>query len=506
LDGVIDAVDRLGGKLRRAIGESMQRALARPPLARVTTASLDALRAYSEARRLWVESPAEASIQRVLALLDQAIARDSDFAMAYRFQGVVLGNFNRESSAGARLASEHAYRLRERLPELERLMVTGTYRVQRRDPAAEATFQESLTLDSANVWALVNLSDLRLTQRRWAEAESLAVRAIDAYTEVAVPCAYSAHYNAVEAQVAQQRFVAAESTLDRMLRQGCRGWRQVRGYYLFARRDYGGILGLAASLSNRAGFDSAGFYDEFVRFALVAQGRLHDAFRAPASNITAAIDRARLYVRYAGDRARAIKEIAEARRRFGWDTIPPARRPYGALISAVAEAGWVAEARHLLDECLAAAATDSNLALDLPAYRPAIEGAVALAEGRFQNAADDYLRWNAAPFISAEHPYNQGFYEAGAALDRLGKTDSAVALYERALSQPVTENTDVLWYPLALRRLGELHESLGHRSQAIHYYTRFIDLWKDADPELQPQVAAARQRLKRLTGELSATP
>lgn len=40
--------------------------------------------------------------------------------------------------------------------------------------------------------------------------------------------------------------------------------------------------------------------------------------------------------------------------------------------------------------------------------------------------------------------------------------------------------------------------------RGIHYYTRFIDLWKDADPELLPQVAALRRQLKRLTGELPA--
>lgn len=42
--------------------------------------------------------------------------------------------------------------------------------------------------------------------------------------------------------------------------------------------------------------------------------------------------------------------------------------------------------------------------------------------------------------------------------------------------------------------------------RGIHYYSRFIDLRKDADPELLPQVAAVRLQLKRLTGEISATP
>ena len=33
------------------------------------------------------------------------------------------------------------------------------------------------------------------------------------------------------------------------------------------------------------------------------------------------------------------------------------------------------------------------------------------------------------------------------------------------------------------------------------YYTRFVDLWKDADAELQPAVRDVRGRIARLAGE-----
>jgi hypothetical protein len=36
------------------------------------------------------------------------------------------------------------------------------------------------------------------------------------------------------------------------------------------------------------------------------------------------------------------------------------------------------------------------------------------------------------------------------------------------------------------------------RAKAIDYYTRFVELWSRADPELQPRVSAVRQRLTRL--------
>ncbi len=60
---------------------------------------------------------------------------------------------------------------------------------------------------------------------------------------------------------------------------------------------------------------------------------------------------------------------------------------------------------------------------------------------------------------------------------------------------------DATFYPVALRRLAEFAESRGDRGAALGYYERFVDLWRDADPDMQPQVAGARQRIAALTAE-----
>jgi hypothetical protein len=57
------------------------------------------------------------------------------------------------------------------------------------------------------------------------------------------------------------------------------------------------------------------------------------------------------------------------------------------------------------------------------------------------------------------------------------------------------------WLALSLKRLGELHEARGERKKAVEYYTRFVEQWRDADPELQPGVREVRQRLARLAAE-----
>ena len=50
-------------------------------------------------------------------------------------------------------------------------------------------------------------------------------------------------------------------------------------------------------------------------------------------------------------------------------------------------------------------------------------------------------------------------------------------------------------------RLKELAEERGDWEKAAEYYARFVELWVDADPELQPRVQAAQQRLEEILAE-----
>jgi len=51
---------------------------------------------------------------------------------------------------------------------------------------------------------------------------------------------------------------------------------------------------------------------------------------------------------------------------------------------------------------------------------------------------------------------------------------------------------------VAARRLGELYEARGDIAKAIASYEEFVTLWKNADAELQPQVADIKARIARL--------
>jgi hypothetical protein len=48
------------------------------------------------------------------------------------------------------------------------------------------------------------------------------------------------------------------------------------------------------------------------------------------------------------------------------------------------------------------------------------------------------------------------------------------------------------------KRLGELYEAKGDEQRARDHYAKFVALWNNADPELQPKVSQVKQRLARL--------
>jgi hypothetical protein len=50
-------------------------------------------------------------------------------------------------------------------------------------------------------------------------------------------------------------------------------------------------------------------------------------------------------------------------------------------------------------------------------------------------------------------------------------------------------------------RLGQLYDERGDQENAALHYARFVELWEEADPELQPRVRAAQARLEAIVRE-----
>lgn len=482
---LIGAVEELSRKLRGDIGESLHSVRAAPPLAQVTTASLPALRAFMAGKR----AENDGDRPRAIALLRQAVDLDSTFAMAWRALSAVYGNDNRYGPSLD--ASTRAYVFRDRLPELERLQVAALYHSRRGEyELAAAAYQRLIDLEPQSAVVLVGYADLMLKTRRWEEAEAVARRAIEVDPQSAV-----GYWNLAEAQIVQRRFAAADSTLARMGRNlpGSSWLRELRPKVMVAARDFETAQVYWDSLDASGAIAS----DELNRvqhcYYLPYRGRLRAWERCRRLNPMTAWPA----LRYVGDTVgvRRLIDAEWASMRAGGET-----RWAPVLIALLAEMGMVSDARQFLDEWQELVGPDDP---GLRVEQSYAAGAIALAEGNADSAATAFLAWNQSGYAGARYLFNRGFAEAGTAMDRAGRPDSAIVLYERALMQPTiyAQVYEIRWYPLVLHRLGELHEAAGHREQAIEYYGRFISLWRDADPELQPQVADAKMRLARLVGE-----
>ena len=119
-----------------------------------------------------------------------------------------------------------------------------------------------------------------------------------------------------------------------------------------------------------------------------------------------------------------------------------------------------------------------------------------MAEHRYDDAIVEYRKsetWTSCPLC--------GVHALGRAYELAGQADSALAVHarylgSRALYRWGADGTD-LWRTLLA--LASLYENRGETEQAIQTYARFVELWAEADPPLQPRVDAARASVERLT-------
>ena len=120
---------------------------------------------------------------------------------------------------------------------------------------------------------------------------------------------------------------------------------------------------------------------------------------------------------------------------------------------------------------------------------------VALAEGKWDEALA--LLREADTRKTVEDRY--AMVQMGRAHEAAGRPDSAMGYYEKFLAMPDPFPVlDARWRPHVHQWLGAIYEGKGESRKAMEQYAKFVELWADADPELQPQVKEIRGRLERL--------
>jgi tetratricopeptide (TPR) repeat protein len=284
-----------------------------------------------------------------------------------------------------------------------------------------------------------------------------------------------------------------------------------RVFISFARGDYGtfrtitdSTMRLGGEVRKRIGLSAAralarldGRLRDYV--ALTEEDSAAGAGYAPVNQVSdVSLD---MVVK--GPSPLGLARLDSAIARVPFRELPMIDRPYLASANALARAGDAAKARAMLER-YRREMTDTSIRREQNAELHTTLAEIALAERKPRDAIDEFRRgdvtYDGAP---ASECGACVWLALGRAYDAAGKPDSAATLFERYLSTPywgkAFPDMDPIALPLIHERLGQLYESMGNAEKAAGHYRAFIELWKAADPELQPRVADARQRLAKLT-------
>jgi tetratricopeptide (TPR) repeat protein len=431
--------------------------------------------------------------------------------MAWRKLGVALSN-----SGLPRIqvdsALAHAYRFRDRLTERERLLAEGTYYhlgPGRDRGQAIRAYESLLALDPTETAAANNLANILTGRRQLARAESLYRSQIDAgratsqqYTNL-IPVVFNQGKYAEAEQLTatfSERFPTSLFTQTAPL-----PYYYHRGQLDSVERH---LKEMAASSNPIVKVNGVG---GLATYSLL-RGRTADLMRyggqaraiartlgQPPNEVVDSLQLSQLDLGFFDDTARAIRRMDAIVARFNFDNQQFDQRPHLALAAFYANAGQPARARSLMARW-ESEVPDSGRRREMEPARRSVQGAVALAEGRFADAIRDF--WAADSTYDGPNGncdmcvYDDIAYAHAAA----GAVDSAIYWFEKYLATPFfgRHNFDGGAKPLLLKRLGELYETAGNVEKAALRYREFLALWDKPDPRLQPKIAEVRQRLSRL--------
>ena len=507
---ILAAVDRLTRKMRERIGESLRDIREARALEQVTTPSLDALRKYVQGT---YALSFEGDFTKGVGLLEEAVAIDTAFAMAYRKLAVEYWNRSFETQ-GMEYISK-AYRHRERLSDAERyLTVSGYYQYgPEQDLGKSISALEALVdMQPNNATALNNSAVAYQIAREFDKAQDAAKRATELPDAPAVAFSQLGTLGVHFEDTAQINRALA-TLQNRFARNAFSTVTRARILYGAGLRD--SARGVAAQLLKPGAADpeTRSFAHLVLGSIAETRGQIREARRSYAEGYTLQTQRgsAEAPLQHAardvwldawlrGDSVTARRRIELALSAHPLTSIEPIERPYAVVVGALALLGRVDQAKSVA--ALFERDRQTLKRTDDEAVRRRMLGDIAVAEGRYEDAIREYRDGDVVnPCVVCMLP------RLARAYDLAGKQDSAISVYRRFIETPDAfrvgaarsgVGVDGDFLAPAHKRLAELLEARGDKREALGYYLRFVDLWKNSDPELQPQVEDVRRRIERL--------
>ncbi len=503
-DDLTAAVDRLSGRMRARFGESLKEIRASEPLDRVTTGSIQALRTFSQGLQAYNQG----DNARALQLIDEAIAADSAFAMAYRKLAIILNNQDEQRSRAV-WAAEKAYEHRGRLTDRERYLVTAAYHTVvtgNRDQQISA-YRNVLDRYPDDTYALNNLGVLYSQLREFPRASEYYARALN------VDSTNRLYYSNLASSLASQRMFDSATVIAGRFERRFPENPEVKLAFLInqaMRQNYDSaavlVEGLLADQRGTVFWEAIayewwGHLDALRGKLALAQQRWRNAFELTASRgldgtyLMRMARRSLVERLLVDDPGHATRLLDDALARYPLAGMQPLDRPYGHLAMAYAASGATPRARELISEYERTAEADHSR--EGEQWVHAARGIVALAEGRAAEAIAAFRN-----FDDGNDCATCGAPWLARAFDLANEPDSVVTYFTKFVDQP----SSALWYDdshvaHAYLRLGEIYEERGQPEKAVEYYRRLAAVMKDPDPALQPRVDVALRAIERLTGE-----
>lgn len=491
-----DGVDRLSGRLRRRLGESLaQIEKGSRPLAQVTTPSLEALERYSRAVDLFATRDIEGSV----ALAEGAVERDPDFAMAH-----VLLLHDYEYLGNEKKALQHLALARQgldRVTERERhLILALDYSAKDLEARAAEQYRLLLELDPNDVEALRGLAESSF----WT---GQAEEAIQAERKAVQLSPFSAH-----------DYIVLMNYLVRLsrFREALTAYEQARANKVESPQLHTGaglaLWGEGNTDAARREFDllrqGGGTVEEnlaqlYLARLLTYEGRMREADEALRAGLI--LDEKQHSEAWVPVRLYLLMRVALVRGKLG-EARALARKLGGAVRAEAApenlqRAGWLAlelgdsaSARSFLGLLNDQLSQQENEKAFTRCLYFNLKGDVELAEGNSgaaiesQNRASIFLKILPEPYASLGRAYGAQRNWAG-----------AIHAYEQYLQfkGPIFRDGFPGDWVLTHLRLAQTFKQSGDTQQALHYYDEFLRLWAktDADLPILQEASAERQSL-----------
>jgi len=473
---VLKAVGVSATKIREKLGESLASVQKYDvPAESVTTASLEALHAYSLGHRAVI---VKADWPGAMQFFQRAISLDPTFAMAYARLAIGYSSIGETGKAAESIRK--AYDLRERVSEREKLYIASTYELV-------ATGNLEKARKSSELWAQTYPRDYLADITLGAIYHELGdyEKALAAHQEAGrLNTASAGLYSALVGDfVLLNRLTEAKATAQEARARNLDSPATHFGLYLadFLQHDTVGMEREAGWLKGKPGeedfmlgieSDTAAYYGQFAKGRELTRRAADSALRNGAKEGAASYEaEAALREALAGNTALAKQQARAA------ISLSNGRDVTGSVIIALAVAGDTAQATRLADDLGKRFPEDKTVQF---AYLPVLRAEAALQDGNTGKAIEA---------LAAAAPYEFGVGALvpicfrGQVYLVAHQGQEAAVEFQKILDHPGLFQGRIV-VPLARIGLARSYALQGNTVRAHAAYQDFLTLWKDADPDI----------------------